>query len=208
MQNVLNEILTAAEQAKSDIAPTVGGLTSFKIRTLLNALAGRVPSDEAYLELGVHIGGTLISALYGHPTVTAYACDDWSFNESTEGSPREVFARNLKAHQASLPAITVVDQNCWEMLKSPPFTKPIGAYFYDAGHAEEDQYRAIAMMYPSLAQCSMILVDDFRWPDVYHGTWRAISDLKPSNLVFHGKYPSADWDSDWHNGMGMFYIEK
>lgn len=208
MNNVVAEVMAAADNAKAVLAPKVGGLTSYRIRNLLNCLASKIPPEEAYLEIGVHIGGTLISALINNKKVTAYACDNWEFATCIQGKPKEVFLSNIEQYKPYLPAINIIDRDCWELLKSPPFTKKIGAYFYDAGHEEQDQYRALAMAYPYLADKCMFVVDDFGWKKVQHGTWRAVSELGFKRIDFMSRIPPKDEDVDWHNGLGVFYLEK
>ena len=208
MNNILPELMAAADGARAVIAPKVGGLTSFRIRNLLNTMAAKLPPDEAYLEIGVHIGGTLISALINNKNVTAYACDNWEFSTCIQGKPKEVFFQNIAQYKPFLPEINVIDMDCWTLLKKAPFTKKIGAYFYDAGHEEQDQYNAIVMAYPYLADKCMFVVDDFRWKKVQKGTWRGIAELGFKRVDFDSRIPPKDEDVDWHNGTGVFYLEK
>ena len=208
MNNVLAEVMAAADNARAVIAPKVGGLTSFRIRNMLNTLAAKLPPEEAYLEIGVHIGGTLISALINNKKVTAYACDNWEFATCIQGKPKDVFFQNIEQYKPFLPKIDVLDMDCWKLLANPPFTKKIGAYFYDAGYEEEDQYKALLLAYPYLADRCMMIVDDFGWKKVQKGTWRAVAELGFKKVQFDSRIPPKDEDVDWHNGIGVFYFEK
>lgn len=210
MKNVLSEAFDSAAKSVGTLAPDVGAMCGHRYRAFLNYLAAQVPPDEAYLEIGIHIGGTLISALLGNKTVTAYACDNWSFKKSLTGDPKAEFMANLTRNMGKLPQIDIRDMSCWDLLKSPPFTKPIGMYFYDAGHSEEDQYRAVMEAFPYLAKTSIMVIDDFNWRDVRNGTARALSALLPKlkSVDYRSIRTAKDGDSQWWDGVGAFFLEK
>ena len=209
MQNVIKEVLVGIDNVKSEIVSDIGALSSPKIRTILHRVAARVPTDESYVEIGTHIGGTLISALVDHKDVSAYCCDNWSFQTCNEGPVRDVFKRNLDRYKHRLPDVQVLDMDAFKMLQNPPFKKPVGAYFYDADHSEESQYKAITMIYPYLASDAVVIIDDWGMPEVQSGTWRGIKEVRPKELFFWGYHPKKPHDaSDFWNGIGLFWLKK
>jgi predicted O-methyltransferase YrrM len=210
MKNVLGEAFDVALKSVGTLAPDVGAMCGHRYRAFLNHLASQVPPAEAYLEIGIHIGGTLISALIGNKTVTAYACDNWSFKQSLTGNPKAEFMSNWTRNLAKLPPIDIRDMSCWELLKNPGFSKPIGMYFYDAGHSEEDQYKAVMEAFPYLAKTSIVVIDDFNWPDVRKGTARALAALLPKlkSVDYRSVRTLKDGDSEWWDGVGAFFLEK
>jgi predicted O-methyltransferase YrrM len=209
MRNVIQEVLVDIDQVKEEIAPDVGALSSKKIRVLLHRLAERLPRSESYVEIGTHIGGTLISGLLDQKDITAYACDNWCFPYSNGKPAREVFFQNLQKYKDRLPEIKLLEMDAFEMLKNDTFEKPVGIYFYDADHSEESQYKAIVMMYPYLADESIVVVDDFGMPQVQSGTWRAVRIIRPKELYFWAHYPRVDHDAkEFWNGIGVLWIKK
>jgi hypothetical protein len=208
MKDVLDEALTAISDVREDIAADVGGITSCRIRALLNFLARHLPPDEAYLEVGIHIGGTLISALDGNRSVRAYACDDWSYTYSSHGNPKDVFLSNLGRHRDRLPNITVIESDAFRMLEGAPFDRPIGAYFYDGGHSEDQQRLAVVKAAPHLARESFMVVDDFGWAPVSNGTWAGILEVGFRGVHFKAFLPEDADDKRWNNGIGIFHLSK
>ncbi len=55
------------------------GLSSSRVRALLNNLCTK--QDINYLEIGVYRGATLLSALYGNPSVKAVGIDHFKYDE-------------------------------------------------------------------------------------------------------------------------------
>ena len=55
------------------------GLSSTRLRSLLNNLCSK--ENTNYLELGVYKGATIISALYGNPTLKAVGVDNYKYDE-------------------------------------------------------------------------------------------------------------------------------
>jgi hypothetical protein len=165
-----------------------------------------LPSDEAYFEVGVLKGGTLISGLLDHKFVTAYANDKWC--EYLDENPEQTFRDNLLRYKDRLPDVKVLKGDSFELAKNAPFEKPIGLYFYDGDHSEEAQRRALTDFSKYLAKKCIVLVDDWNWDKVRTGTWKGIDALRPQN-VYYVELPSrknGDLEN-YHNGIGAFYLE-
>lgn len=205
MKNVANEVFQTVPENVSDPFQDVRGMTTPKVRHFLNKLVGYLPSDEGYLEIGIHQGGTLIPALAGHQKVDATACDNWSqFEALQEGSAKEFFYKNLAKHSSQLPSIRVVDFNVWEFLKNPDFKKPLGIVFYDGDHREEDQRRIFTEIYPHLAQEAILIIDDYDHPPVKAGSEKGVKD-KPWKVV---DFVYRSRGMGYHNGIGVFHLTK
>lgn len=73
------------------------GLSSTRLRTLLNNLCTK--PDTSYLELGVYKGATLVSALYGNPTVKAIGVDNYKYDEREpkKWAPNDGIWENIKS---------------------------------------------------------------------------------------------------------------
>ncbi|MCI0565551.1 MAG: class I SAM-dependent methyltransferase [Nitrososphaera sp.] len=188
-----------------DPFPDVKGMTSAKIKFLLNGLVSQLPADEGYFEVGIHMGATLVGALAGHQMVDATACDNWSqFEKLHDGSAKAFFFENIKRHQDKLPAIRVIDGDVWNFLKDPKFAKPLGIVFYDGDHKQEDQRRIFSTIYPYLAKESIVLIDDYEHPPVKAGTEAGLKDIactKMEIIIKPGK-------EGYHNGLGIFWLVK
>ena len=205
MKNVIAEILSGMPKDLQDKFPDVRGMTTSKVRWLLNSLASKLPPEEGYLEVGVHMGGTLIPALAGHPTVDATAVDNWTqFVQVGAERARDVFYRNLKKYESMLPPVRVVDMDIWEFLKAPGFKKPVGFMFYDGDHTEKDQRRIISDIYPHLAKEAVLFIDDYDHPPTKAGSEAGMKDVAWAASEFFYKAGSEGF----HNGIGIFHVVK
>jgi hypothetical protein len=206
MENVLAAVAATLKEVPPCLVPDVEGFCTAKVRMLLNRLVAKLPPDEAYFEVGVLKGGTLISALLDHRSVTAYANDKWC--EYVEWKPKESFFKNLERYKDRLPEVHFLEKDTFDIPAAPPFEKPIGLYFYDGGHTEDEHRRAIADFGPFLAQKCIILVDDWNWYPVRKGTWQGLNDIKPKHLFFLELPALSNGDpKNFHNGVGAFYLE-
>ena len=204
MKNVIPEVLVSMPAAVECLAPDVEGQTSPKVRWLLNALVKHLPRAEAYCEVGLNQGATLISALLDSPVVASYGCDNWS-----EYPSREVFETNLNKYKARLPEVTVFSEDCFEMARRCPFHLPIGVLFYDGDHSAVAHRAAFVEFGPALANQAIVVVDDWNWPAVRNGSWVGLSALRPKKLDFCELPARHNFDvENFHNGIGLFYIER
>lgn len=190
------------------LAGDVRGMTSPKVRWLLNHVAGRLPSNEAYLEIGCYAGATLISALLDHQGVTAYACDN--FCKFATESAQRALRINLKNYEARLPKVTFFNKDCFELAKErAPFAKPIGVLFYDGSHSEGDQFKVIVRFNRFFSAKCIVVIDDWLWPSVRKGAWKALGAIRPKKLEFRELLALKNCDLvNFWNRLGMFYIER
>jgi len=171
--NLLAHSLThEVVQAVADVhtqtyaGPEVEGMTSNNVRQLLHKLA---PAGGNYLEIGVWKGSTFLAATADSCLAHATAIDHWL----AFGGPREEFHANLAAHRDRLPPTKVIDANCWDVpLEDIP--GPVDLFFYDGGHAEHLQKRAITHFWPILNHPCIVVIDD--WNDPNHNVPRGTMD--------------------------------
>jgi protein O-GlcNAc transferase len=207
MKNIIPEILAGLSEIPPCLAPEIMGMTSPKIRMLLNRLVARLPKDEAYFEVGCLRGATLVSALLDHPGVTAYACDNWSQFGSLDA--KNHFFKNLRENKARLPKIFVYEEDCFGLPAKRPFQKPIGIFFYDGKHSYEAQVRAVTDFAPFLAESSILLVDDWNFAPAQAGTWNGLSKLRLKNLHFTELRANGGRDvANYWNGVGAFHLTR
>lgn len=74
------------------------GLSSHRLRCLINNLCHQ--KNTKYLEIGVYRGTTLISALYGNPTVKALGVESFTYDEREpkKHAPEGEIWPNMKSH--------------------------------------------------------------------------------------------------------------
>jgi hypothetical protein len=184
------------------------GMSSRKIRHLLNNLCSM--EDARYLNIGLCSGSSFWSAVF-HNNVKATGID-WFRNDTTKGTEKE-FWTNFSAvinleDQILDRYFQIYNQDCFTVKPKDKFN----IYLYDAGHSEENQYKALTYFNEYLDNEFILLVDDWDDKDVQFGTSRAIKDLGyKAKFFWEGAGQFGNWEpsSDtWWNGFLVALIKK
>ena len=167
MINHVKNSITKKSRLTNDVLE-LHGMSTPNIRHLLNNIVS-MPGAR-YLEVGLWKGATFVSALYENSPDYVMGVDDWS-----EWSGPE-FMENCRKY---------VDTDFY-LFSGDAFDaipeEGINIYLYDAGHTEEDQYKALEYYYKFLADEFIYMVDDWNLDEARAGTARVIKDLGLSVL--------------------------
>lgn len=171
------------------------GYSVLPFRNFLNALLTE-SVVENYLEVGVWYGSTAISALYNnHHRVNHWFIDNWS----EFGGPKDRFVTEFTRLVGKSP--NIINDDCFSINPVEMNIKDVDVYFYDGGHEEVDQYRAVTHFYECMKDSFILIVDDWNWKDrVEHGTLRGI---EAKNIRIE-----RQWTESWWNGVGIFVLSK
>ena len=205
MSKLVNHVLSCLEKTdnlESNLTEEVlnmEGMSGKKTRHFYNNLCSL--EKARYLEIGSWKGSSTCSALCNNK-LTCLCIDNWS----EFGGPKEEFLENFNKFKGTNDA-QFLERNCWNIE-----TSSIGRfniYMYDGDHSEQSQYDALVRYYQALDDEFIFLVDDWNFNDVKVGTFRAMVDLK-LNILFEKQIntESDDPKNDWHNGIGIFVLEK
>jgi predicted O-methyltransferase YrrM len=147
----------------AEILAAVPGLAQPNNLALLNVAARCRDEGESYVEVGTYHGTSLIAAALGNggPFV---ALDNWSMGDGS----REELEANLARFGV---AATILDGDAFETLRAG-IPGPVGVYYYDNGHAYEQQLDGMRLAEPYLASPALVIVDDTDWERVA----RAVDD--------------------------------
>lgn len=146
-----------------DILEAVPGLARANNLALLNTAVRCLAEGESYVEVGTYHGTSLVGALLGNDGVHAAALDDWSF-----GTSRAELEANLERFGLK---VTLLEGDAFETLRRG-VPSPVGVYYYDNGHAYEQQLDGMRLAEPHLASPALVIVDDTDWERVE----RAVDD--------------------------------
>ena len=114
------------------ILDKVGGLARENNLALLNLAAACLEGDEAYVEIGVFHGASLIAAMLGNEGKRFLGVDSFAFRDA---SLEKVHA-NLARFGLTPPEIVVGD--AFELVPAGALRDvPIGIWYYDAAHSYE-----------------------------------------------------------------------
>jgi hypothetical protein len=209
MRDILDELLAIGKGPEPEvIAPDVKGMTSAKVRWILNTIAGALPPDEAYLEVGCWAGSTLISALMDNEAVKAYACDDWKGLPEQRRltdwqSPAPLFYENLARYKGRIPDVSVFNGDFREMFASKWIGSKVGAYFYDADHGDQATMEGILLAKEVLAPSVIIVIDDWDYGKARRGAKNGVAALNPSKV----RLVELSAEDGCYNGLGIYHLE-
>jgi predicted O-methyltransferase YrrM len=143
------------------VAEGVENLARENNLALLNVATRCLEGDEAYVEIGVFHGASLIAAMLGNEEKRFVGVDSFGFRDA---SLEKVHA-NLARFGLTPPQILVGD--AFELVPSGALADvEIGVWYYDAAHSYEAQLEGLRIAEPFLAPGALLIVDDTDWDDV------------------------------------------
>jgi protein O-GlcNAc transferase len=149
------------------IVEQVENLATENVLALLNLAAACLGDDEAYVEVGVFHGASLIAAMLGNGDRRFVGIDSFTFRTAT----REKVEQNVARFGLSRPQLLVGD--AFDLVPAGALADAsVGVWYYDASHSYEAQLEGLRVAEPSLATGALLVVDDTDWTDVA----RAIDD--------------------------------
>lgn len=203
----IKQAIHDANLFKSRLSPdalSVPGLTSLKIRHLLNNLGA---ISKNYFEIGSHRGGTFCSAIYNNPLETVTACDDYS--EFQEQNPMADLLSNVGKHKMPETKFKMIASDCWEIKELP---SQIDLFHYDGNHSYESQRKAVTHFLPFMADEFIFCVDDMDLPQVTEGTAEGMMVLRKMGyeVLFEQHLKSTEElpNETWHQGFYVALISK
>jgi predicted O-methyltransferase YrrM len=143
------------------IVEQVENLTAENNLALLNLAAACLGAGEAYVEIGVFHGASLIAAMLGNQDRRFVGIDDFGFRDAS----LEKVERNLERFGLPRPELLVGD--AFELVPSGALADaPVGVWYYDASHSYEAQLEGLRIAEPWLAPGALMIVDDTDWEQV------------------------------------------
>jgi predicted O-methyltransferase YrrM len=162
---------------------------------LLNLAAGCLGDDEAYVEIGVFHGASLVAAMLGNEARRIVGIDSFGFRDAT----REMVEANVARYGLRAPELIVGD--AFELVPAGALAGvPVGVWYYDASHSYAAQLDGLRIAEPWLAPGALVIADDTDWDDVA----RAMDDYVAAQprvrrvLTVDGKSRGAP---QWWEGM-------
>ena len=177
------------------VADDVENLARENNLALLNLAAACLEGDEAYVEIGVFHGASLIAAMLGNEQKRFVGIDRFGFREAT----LEGVHTNLARFGLAGPEILVGD--AFDLVPGGALEDvPVGVWYYDAAHSYEAQLEGLRIAEPLLVPGALVIVDDTDWDYVA----RALDDYVAEQprarriLTLDGKSRGAP---QWWEGM-------
>jgi predicted O-methyltransferase YrrM len=128
---------------------------------LINLAAACLGPEEAYVEVGVFHGASLIAAMLGNEGRRFVGIDDFGFRDAS----LEKVEQNLARYGLPRPELLVGD--AFDLVPAGVLADiPVGVYYYDASHSYEAQLEGLRIAEPWLAPGALVIVDDTDWEQV------------------------------------------
>jgi predicted O-methyltransferase YrrM len=143
------------------IAEGVENLAQENNLALLNLAASCLGRDEAYVEVGVYHGASLIAAMLGNEDKHFVGIDALRFS----GTSLDKIEANLARFGLEVPEIVVGDAFVLLPAGALGDTR-IGVWYYDAAHSFDAQIEGLRIAEPHLVPGALMIVDDTDWDDV------------------------------------------
>lgn len=204
-KSYINKSIQLAERGLPADIPIIEGLSSNKVRRLLNCLCSQVGNVD-YLEIGVHRGSTFIPALWNNAAIGT-CIDIWDSHWALNDAQRSDFEANL-ARWLPGRVVNIIEHDMFSVdLALIP--SGINVFFFDGPHDRDAQYQAFTYYNPVFADRFVALVDDWNNIEAKEETRRAFKDL--------GYKVRADWqlpgtpprdEARWWNGLYVALVEK
>jgi hypothetical protein len=149
------------------------GLSSDRLRSLINNLCSK--ENTNYLELGVYKGSTIISALYGNPTLKAVGVDNYKYDErepkkwAAENTVWENVRSQLHSNiskykdpdmKVNIDNLTIIESNFQDIEWDKQGKFDI--CFFDISPAKEEDYEAFfTKVIPAMKTESVIMFSNY-----------------------------------------------
>ena len=177
------------------IADEVENLARENNLALLNLAASCLGQDEAYVEVGVYHGASLIAAMLGNDDKRFVGIDALRFS----GTSLDKIEANLARFGLGVPEIVVGD--AFELVPGGALGDTrIGVWYYDAAHSFEAQVDGLRIAEPQLVPGALLIVDDTDWEDVERALDAYLAEQPRARrvLTIDGKRRGAP---QWWEGM-------
>lgn len=177
------------------VIETVEGMASENTLALLNLAAAHLADGEVYAEVGTWKGCTITGASLGRAG-RFVAVDDFS----EFGGPRIEAVANLNACGA-----TLIEGDFRDVLAR--IGSPIGVYFYDGAHNFSDQYDALRVAEPLLANEAVVVIDDTVLRGVTAAN-RLYTERRPQYELIARFDPTRRACPRWWNGIEVYAFRR
>jgi predicted O-methyltransferase YrrM len=177
------------------IAEDVENLARENNLALLNLAASCLGPGEAYVEIGVFHGASLIAAMLGNAGKRFVGIDSFGFRDAS----LEKVEANLARYGLDVPEILVGD--AFELVPAGALgDTQIGVWYYDAAHSYEAQLEGLRIAEPLLTLGALLIVDDTDWEDVDRAMEAYLAEQPRARriLTIDGKTRGAP---QWWEGM-------
>jgi predicted O-methyltransferase YrrM len=194
----LEEVLAGQhDHMFDDVLGAIHCMSRPRVYAVLNACVSAMDPGELYVEVGTYQGGSLISALRGNET---HAVGVDSFGEFQTTNSLERTTKNFETFGV-LDRVSLHNMGFQEYFAHCPADLHIQVYYYDGAHDYETQLAGMEAGWSHLRTGSIILVDDFLYPEVNRAINQFIANHVNEIKILVAIDSMNDVDAVWWNGV-------
>ncbi len=138
-------------------------LSTFAVAAMINRAVAETAVDEAFVNVGVWHGFTLLAGMVNNPGKLVIGID----NFSELGGPRQAFLRRFEAYRS--PRHRFVECDYQDYFRRQHDAR-IGVYIYDGHHAYRHQLEGLQLAEPFFGDRCLVFVDDTNWDEPRRAT--------------------------------------
>ena len=173
-----------------------------RVYAVLNAVVGAMEPGELYVEVGTYQGGSLISALLGNQA-NAIGVDNFGEFQTTNNLQQTI--SNLQKFGVA-DRVEFKDMGFDRFFAQVPEDFSMQVYYYDGAHDYDTQLAGMEAGWKYLRSGSIILVDDYFYPEVSRAINQFVSN-HIGNIKFQFVMLSPDGlDETWWNGVVVMTV--
>jgi protein O-GlcNAc transferase len=201
LRTELEDVLAGKHDARfAEVLSHLHCMSTARVYAVINAVVSCMDPGEIYVEIGTYQGGSLISALLGN---NAQAVGVDSFHEFTATNSKAITRHNLEAFGMS-DRVALFDMRYQDYFGSVSTDFKIAVYNYDGEHGYEPQLAGMEAAWSHLRKGSVIIVDDYFYPEVTRAVNQFIAnhvDRVKVLLIVDSLNETNAPDPVWWNGI-------
>lgn len=194
------KIRVSADTKKQEVkeACRMPRMASYPIGLIINQIVAEMHSDQAYLNVGVWQGFSLIAGIAGHPHKICIGLDNFSM----WGGPREAFLERFEQWKGASHYFYEIDYKQYLLNQHQT---PLGFYFYDGDHSYDHQLNGLKIAEPFFAKNCVIMVDDTNWEEPRQATYDFMKNSSNSYEVIMDQLTTSDLVAQRQSAMHPTY---
>jgi cephalosporin hydroxylase len=203
LRKLLDEAMRGERDNRFDsVVKTIHCMSRPRLYALLNAIVSSMDPGELYVEVGTYQGGSLVSAMLDNESCAVGVDDFHEFNTTNSFDRTQ---GNLEKFGVS-SRVTLYNMNYNDYFAGLPVDTKIAVYYYDGEHNFEGQLAGMEAGWPFLHPGSVVIVDDFLYPEVNRAINQFVANYKDNVKILFAVDSMKDVDETWWNGFIAFRV--
>jgi glycosyl transferase family 61/methyltransferase family protein len=174
-------------------------MSTLALASIINRGVAEMERDDAFVNVGVWKGFSLLSAVVGNSEKTCIGVDN--FSEFTGHGPRDAFMSRFEPFQSDVHRFYEMD---YREYFANVHRERIGFYLYDGHHSYEEQLRGLELAEPFFGANCIVMVDDTNMEAPREATADFIDRSDYEYTVLLDETTTANYHPTWWNGVMLF----